>query len=106
MSAQPEALRLADWLNAHANGPIAAQHQAAAELRGLYAEVQTQFQALKAARQLVEACYQSAKKDETLLRQALAVIDSMEQNHGNLWQVPYEPEQLDAIATALRERLK
>jgi len=47
-----------------------------------------------------------AANDLLLLRQALAVIDSMEQNHGNLWQVPYEPEQLDAIATALRERLK
>lgn len=34
----PLALKLADWLDAHANGPMAVQHQAAAELRGLHAE--------------------------------------------------------------------
>ena len=37
MNTQPEALRLAEWLDGHSNGPMAAQKKAAAELRRLHA---------------------------------------------------------------------
>lgn len=36
MNTQPKALRLADWLDGHSNGPMDAKHEAAAELRRLH----------------------------------------------------------------------
>lgn len=36
MNEQPEALRLADWLDGSNNGPADARHKAAAELRRLH----------------------------------------------------------------------
>ena len=38
MTTQPEALRLADWLDGSSNGPLDARHKAAAELRRLHDE--------------------------------------------------------------------
>ena len=37
--------------------------------------------------------------------QALKLIEGLEQNYGNLWQVPAEPEQLDFICNTLRAAL-
>jgi hypothetical protein len=82
--------------------------KAAAELRRLQAEVEMQFQALKAARQLVEACYQSAKKDEALLRQALEVLERvLPLAKDSTTQPSLDIDILDAVSAiaALRERL-
>ena len=49
----PLALKLADWLDAHANGPVAVQHKAAAELRRLHAANAELLGTLKHARDLV-----------------------------------------------------
>ena len=38
-------------------------------------------------------------------KQALSIIDGMEQNYGNLWQVNASPEELDELCTSLREAL-
>lgn len=43
---------------------------------------------------------------EQAARQALEVLDGMEQNHGNLWQVNASPEGLDALCVALRAALE
>lgn len=52
---QPESLRLADWLDAHANGPWAAQKQAAAELRRLHSVNAELLEALKEAADNLES---------------------------------------------------
>lgn len=70
-----------------------------AEVRRLYAEVQMQFQALKAARQLVEACYQSAKKDEALLWLCREVIRELPVVH------PQQGPRRDELIEALNKRL-
>ena len=71
-----------------------------AEVRRLYAEVQMQFQALKAARQLVEDCYQSAKKDEALLWLCREMIRELPVVHSEQWL------RRDQLIQALNERLK
>lgn len=43
---------------------------------------------------------------EQAARQALEVLDGMEQNHGNLWQVNASPEELDTLCVALRAALE
>jgi len=40
-----------------------------------------------------------------LLQMALDVLNGMEQNYGNLWQVAQTPEELDEICNALRAEL-
>ena len=39
------------------------------------------------------------------LKMALKVLNDMEQNYGNLWQVSQTPEELDSICNALREEI-
>ena len=46
MNTQPEALRLADWLDGHSNGPMDNKHNAAAELRRLHEVNQELLEAL------------------------------------------------------------
>jgi len=46
MNTQPEALRLADWLDGHGNGPMDNKHNAAAELRRLHEVNQELLEAL------------------------------------------------------------
>ena len=101
----PRALVLADELTTLTGTQKAKRttaKQAADELRGLHAEVQMQFQALKAARQLVEACYQSAKKDEALLRQALDTL-AYWLEHG---ETPGAHDMIQRAHDILQERLK
>ena len=57
MSTQPEALRLADWLDGHSNGPMDNKHKAAAELRRLHEVNQELLEALKDAAQCVQDNY-------------------------------------------------
>ena len=43
---------------------------------------------------------------KNLLQWALSVIDGMEQNYGNLWQVNATPEELDELCSELRKAIQ
>jgi hypothetical protein len=97
----PRALMLANELETKGEALGCSFDRHSAELRSLHAEVEMQFQALKAARQLMESYYQSAKKDEALLRQALEALERTTPMGFNM----ESDKKFYAAIAALRERL-
>lgn len=91
MNEQPEALRLADWLDGSSNGPLDARHQAAAELRRLHEVVERKSDAIQKLwkqRDTLEAANKEFEKRqewwndrmfemEAALRQAVGALEKV-----------------------------
>jgi chromosome segregation ATPase len=85
MNAQPEALRLADWLDGSSNGPMDAKHKAAAELRRLHQseregwryadELDQERKRLHEENKLLEASNASLREQNTALDAELAATE-------------------------------
>lgn len=90
MTTQPEALRLADWLDGSSNGPMDARHQAADELRRLHA--------LNADRELeLTGLMGQVMQQQAVMRQALEYLEDLGRNRWGDRQ---------ALVAALREALE
>ena len=103
----PLALKLADWLDAHANGPVAVQHKAAAELRRLHAENEALRESLKTEelisfRRQMQGYAAQVEADESLLRQAMGTL-AYWLEHG---ETPGAHDMIQRTHDALQERLK